>query len=140
VAPKDHDLVMVHTILELRNVSDVANPIYLTYDPLKSLKVTVHDGTGAAVSTGANPADVLSVSAYLVALPHAGTLSFDVTAYGYAVPRGTPALLGLDCGSWNLHPGRYAVAGVFRSGAPEAGESRRLWDRKLQLPSTPLLL
>lgn len=128
---------ILHVYLEIRNVSDVANPIYVFYEPTQSLLVKMVDEHGKPVPVPGAAADVLSPSGHLLAIPWHGLLRFDVTAYGYAVAGDTSLLIGLHRGVWAVPRGRnvkWILSGTFSAMKPTAAVSERLWDGRLEIP------
>jgi hypothetical protein len=123
--------------LELRNVSDVANPIYLRYDPTRSIKAQLFDSGGKPVPITGNPASIMSPPPFLLCLPYDSTLRFNVTAIGYGVPKDEKALIGLHSGDWVIKKGdasKYFLGGTFISEKPKKETQKRLWVGKIDIP------
>lgn len=128
---------LTEVYVELRNVSDVGNPIYLRYDPTRSIKAQLFNSAGKPVSIAGNPASIKSLLPFLICLPYDSTLKLNVTAKGYGVPKDQKALIGLHSGDWLIEKSDstdYFLRGTFISEQPKKETKQRLWNGKIQIP------
>jgi hypothetical protein len=132
---------IIRVFLELRNTSDFATPIYLFYDPLRSIKAQLYDQSGVAVSISPHYADITLPDPFLICLPHNSTLRLDVTAIGYGVlgrsAKDTKALIGLTSGVWAIKEtdsSEYFLGGTFFAAKPKNPAKERTWSGALEIP------
>jgi hypothetical protein len=95
---------MAVVYLELQNVSDVANPVFIDVAP-KAIRCEVVDASGAIVPQTSSPASIWVPPPYTLLLPHDSTLRFRVSVSGWGIPKGPGLALQLASGFWFLSPG-----------------------------------
>lgn len=127
---------MLAVYLELKNVSDVGNPIEIYYDPTRSLKCDLVNAETKPVVQAALPADILTPSPYWLSLPFDSVLRFRVSVYGYSIPRDGGRMIQMSCGAWllkeidgQMHKLEVTLVAV----APEIGTGRRAWTGQLRM-------
>jgi hypothetical protein len=120
--------------LELRNVSDVGNPIdiyYNTLRPILSCEVVGAEGDVVARTNG--PASIMQPPPFWLVLPYDSSLRFRVSVSGYGVPKDAGFMVQMPCGDWVLKPSGYLQV-VVTSTPVEGEEGRRAWHGTLALP------
>lgn len=122
--------------LELRNVSDVGNPIEIYYDPTRAFRCQLFDGMNRPVPQPPYVADILTPNPYWLSLPYQGSLRFRVSVHGYGIGENKGRMIQMSCGVWRVKPddsGRYVMRATFTT-APPREPSRRAWTGDLVLP------
>jgi hypothetical protein len=126
--------------LELRNVSDVINPIeiYYTGDSTKGTVVNKH---GKEVPTGAYVTSTIDPTPFWITLPYDSLLRFRLSMTGYGVPKNGGALLGLNDGPWIIKPDSnapYFLQATFAAVAKKDSGKYRQWQGTLNLPKVKI--
>lgn len=128
---------ITRVFLELRNISDVLNPIYLLYDSYRSIKAELYDSAGKPVAVSPHAASIWSPGPFLICLPYNSILRLDVTAIGYGVPKDRKALIGLYSGVWVIEKtdsSEYLLGGTFAAERPTKPTKERIWTGRIEIP------
>ena len=131
-----HGTRMVAVYMELENVSDVGNQMEFFFDPIKSIESNVVDAGGKDLAQPPTAADVVTPSAFWLALPNDGTIRFRVSVSGYGVYDNSGTNVQMMSGNWLIKPAdkqRYYLEAAFVSKPPES-DRRRAWVGSLKLP------
>jgi len=134
---------IIKVYLELRNISDVLNPIEIPYDPTKSVRGELFNSAGKPVPKANVPADIMSPSPFTLALPYDSTLRFDVTARGYGIMPHQGSLIGLHSGAWLVKDDELSncYLGATFEVRPESKRNHgRVWSGILEIPRTRIVL
>ena len=136
--PPVNDTKMVAVYLELRNVSDFANPIWIYYDPSHVFQCQLLDATGKPVERALSIADIWQPPPFWLALPHDSSLRFRISVSGYGIPHNAGTSIQMDCGNWLIKTddqSEYALEVTFASTKPQKdAPERRAWEGTLKLP------
>lgn len=134
---------MIAVYLELRNVSDVGNPLEIPYDG-SNFQGELRDKAGKIVAQAGLSCSIINPPGYFLILPHDSTLRFRVSVTGYGVPKDGGALIGLNNAAWLIQRGdsaAYFLSGPFGPCAmhhfdakTRNSPSNRKWAGVLQLP------
>jgi hypothetical protein len=131
---------IITVFLELQNVSDVGNPIYLLYDSDYSIKAELFDSCGKPVSPPRSSSfDGCVQEPFFICLPYNSTIKFDVTANGYGIPKDEKALIGLSSRDWVIKRGdsaEYFLGGTFTAEKPKepVNKDQCIWTGKIEIP------
>lgn len=135
--PKYNSTRIVAVYLELRNVSNLANPIEIYFDPIRIFKCELIDSNGKSVATAGLPADILSPIPFWLALPYVSSLRFRISVSGYGVPKDGGTLVPMDCGEWLLKANdraKYFLKIKFVARTTEEDFKRSAWKGSITLP------
>lgn len=122
--------------LELRNVSDVGNPIEIYYDPINAFRCELFDAKKKPVPQPPLVADILTPSPYWISLPYQGSIRFRVSVNGYGIPNDGGRMIQMSCGAWLIKlsdRGEYFFKANFAADPPH-DHRRRAWKGPLELP------
>lgn len=122
--------------LELRNVSDVGNPIEIYFDPISAFQCDVLDAKKHSVPQPPLVADILTPSPYWISLPYQGSIRFRVSVNGYGIPNDGGRMIQMSCGAWLIKlndRGEYFFKATFAADPPRDSR-RRAWKGPLELP------
>jgi hypothetical protein len=124
--------------LELRNVSDVGNPIEIYYDPINAFRCELLDAKNNPVAQPPLVADIMTPNPYWISLPYQGSIRFRVSVNGYGVAKDSGRMIQMSCGAWLLKPGDQAPYAFHATlSADPAREPRpHAWKGPLELPLT----
>jgi hypothetical protein len=131
-----HGTRMLAVYIELENVSDVGNQMEFFFDPIKSIVSNVADSTGKDLAQPPTAADVVTPSAFWLALPNDGTLKFRISVSGYGVYENSGTNVQMMSGNWLIKPAdkqKYYLEAKYISRTPES-DKRRAWAGELRLP------
>lgn len=126
---------LLDVYLELENVSDVANPMEVYFDPYKSLTSSVVDSEGKPLKQPPVAASILSPGPFWLVIPSDGILKFRVSVSGYGIYKDSGTDIPMNSGNWVIAPDdkkQYFVKGDF-SAAPDRTKPRA-WQGMLHLP------
>lgn len=132
---KDMQRLNVH--VELENVSDVANPIVVLYDPLKTLRAKMIDANGKRMNDFLGSIDMVTPLPYPLSVPFKGRTIFFASVYGHygMENRKGARMIELTDGLWILDRGATAsFSAVFASSSKVAGQ----WHGSLQIPAVEI--
>ena len=132
---------MVHVYLELRNILDVATPIEVYFDPVRSIRSQMVDAAGKSVAQYPSPADIESPLPFFLALPFDSMLRFRISVSGYGVPRAAGTNIQLMGGNWLIRlddKGEYFLEGTFVSQPTNPRPGQRVWQGTLKLPKVTI--
>jgi hypothetical protein len=127
--------------LELRNVSDVGNPIAIYFDPNRSFKCELLDAKDQAVARPPFAADIITPNPYWLSLPYQGTLRWRVSVSGYGIKPNSGKMVQMSCGMWLIKPGdhsEYGLAVKFVAVSTPEDRERRAWTGTLTIPKAPI--
>ena len=128
---------IVRIFLELRNSSDLLTPVYLLYDPSRSIKAELYNSAGKPVHTACMPADIMTPDPFLICLPQNSTLILDVTANGYGIPKDGGAFIGLLSQDWLIKTddsSDFFLDGNFLTEKPKEPIKEKVWTGHLNIP------
>jgi hypothetical protein len=131
-----HGTRMVAIYMELENVSDVGNQMEFFFDPIKSIESNVVDAGGKDLAQPPTAADVVTPSAFWLALPNDGTMRFRISVAGYGVYENSGTNVQMMSGNWLIKPAdknKYYLEATYISKPPET-DRRRAWVGSLKLP------
>ena len=134
-----HGTQVLAVYLELRNVSDVLNPLEIYYSN-DNTKGTVTNKDDKAVASVGLPASIITPPPYWLSLPFDSTLRFRISVSGYGVPPNAGALLALDS-PWLLRQDKdapYYLQGNFQVVEKKDQPERRQWHGTLHLPKVKI--
>lgn len=119
--------------VELENVSDVANPIVVLYDPLKTLRGRMIDAQGKQMGDFWGAMDMLTPSPYPLTIPYRGSTVFLASAQGhYGMPsRKGARMIELTEGIWIIDANATATLSLTLSAN---GNKPGQWHGALSLP------
>lgn len=126
---------MIDVYLELKNVSDVGNPLEIYFDEFDSLKSTVIDADGKALKEPPNAASIASPGPFWLSIPWDGTLRFRVSVSGYGIYKNSGVDIPMSSGNWVIAASdkkEYFLAVDFH--AARTTDKRRAWEGTLHLP------
>jgi hypothetical protein len=132
------DFVGTHIVdvyLELKNVSDVGNPMEIYFDQFGSLKSDVTDVGGKPLKQPPNAASIASPGPFWLSIPWDGALRFRVSLSGYGIYKNSGTDIGMNSGNWVISPGdrkQYFLQSDFT--AAPTSDKRRAWTGTLHLP------
>mgnify|MGYP001301312762 CR=1 FL=1 len=129
---------LIQVYLELKNVSDLGNPLYLYFDPSASVRGEVRNSANKGVKGSGGPFDQLIPSPYIITLPRDSTLIINVTANGWGVPKDEKALIGMMNDDWMIKRGdtaEYYLTGTFLAGQPPKEVDGQVWTGTIQIPT-----
>jgi len=131
------EMATVH--LEIQNVSDVADPKEIWFDPDRCfVGWQLRDETGKAVPRpGAMVASIITMGPYWITLPYDSTLRLRISVSGYGIRPDGGIALQLPGAFWQVPrraDGRYELSVKFVGSAPK-DDARRAWHGTLVLPS-----
>jgi hypothetical protein len=132
---------MVAVYVELRNVSDVANPMDIYYDFMSSFRGKVVDARSQELPAASLPTNIMSPLPCWLALPNDGLLRFPVSVHGYGVPRNGGVMLSLPNNAWLIPSEKAAscfINGAFTAPPKKAAWSQRNWHGTLELPNVKM--
>jgi hypothetical protein len=128
---------IIITYLELRNVSDRANPIQILFDDA-AIEHTVTTVAGKAVAPADGPYDEITAGRGLIRLPHDSQLRMNVAHRGAGVPKDQAGLLDLGAMShWVFKSGDEQTY-YLRATVTVKETDDRHWSGTLQLPAAKL--
>jgi hypothetical protein len=133
---------MFAVYLELRNVSDVGNPIEIYFDPNRTTLCRLLDANDKAVAITGGPADIITPLPFWLALPHDSTLRFRVSVSGYGVPKDAGSLIQMSCGDWLIKAddrGEYALEVSLVAAPSKEDKGHRAWKGTLKMPKARIL-
>src|SRR3954471_12211503 len=96
---------MVDVYLELRNVSDVGNPMDVYFDQFRSITSSVADAEGKALKQPPNAASIASPGPFWLSIPWDGTLRFRLSVSGYGIYKNSGTDIPMNSGNWVIAPG-----------------------------------
>jgi hypothetical protein len=133
---------MAVVYLEIQNVSDVANPKELWFDPGRSLvEWNLQDEQGRKIpKPGGIVASIMMMGPYWITLPHDATLRFRASVSGYGIQPNGGIAFQLPGAFWQVarQPGvTYELSATFVSSPPK-GDIRHAWRGRLLLPSVKI--
>lgn len=126
---------MVDVYLELRNVSDVENPIEIYFDEYTSLKSSVTDADAKPLKLGPTAASIISPGPFWLSIPSDGSLRFRVSVSGYGIFKDSGTDIPMTSANWVIAPADkkpYYLSADFTN-APTT-DKRRAWAGTLHLP------
>lgn len=112
---------ITRVFLELRNVTDNANPLYFSFSPV-FMTTRLFDAAGKPVPVSGTSCSIMMLPPYNVCLPHNSSVKLDVTLVGWGVPPNQRAIVGSCGGPWVIgknDPADYWLGGTFKSEMPE---------------------
>ena len=132
---------MLAVYVELRNVSDVANPKDIYYDFMSSFRGKVVDARNQELPRASLPADIMSPPPCWLAVPNDGLLRFPVFVHGYGVPQNGGVMISLPNDVWLIPSEK--VTGYFINGALTAPLKRAAWSQSnwhgtIELPNVKI--
>jgi hypothetical protein len=124
--------------VELRNVSDVANPIEIYYDTLHPiLSCEVADTKGHTIQRTASVASILEPEPFWLTVPQAGSLQFKVSVSGYGIPKRAGIMIQMPCGGWALKStgrGQFFLRAIISARPRQEDSGHQAWHGTLSLP------
>lgn len=138
--PEFNGTKMVAIYLELRNVSHVANPLEIYFEPIKSIESRVLDGGDKPVAKYPSPASIGLTPPFWLTLPFDSTLRFRVSVSGYGVPQNGGTNIQMMSGNWLMKADDerdYFLEAAFVSQPAKLDSGRRLrrvWQGTIKLP------
>jgi len=130
---------MVDVYLELRNVSDVGNPMEIYFDEYTSVKSSVVDADAKALKLGPTAASIISPGPFWLSIPSGGNLRFPVSVSGYGIFKDSGMDIPMTSGNWVIAPAdkkQYYLSADFTN-APTT-DKRRAWTGTLHLPKVQI--
>jgi hypothetical protein len=130
---------MVDVYLELRNVSDVGNPMEIYFDEYTSLKSSVIDAESKPLQLGPTAASILSPGPFWLSIPWDGSLRFRVSVSGYGIYKESGTDVPMSSANWVIAPAdkkSYFLTAEFTN-APTT-DKRRAWTGTVHLPKVPI--
>ncbi len=127
---------MLSLDLELRNVSDVGNPIEIYYDPINAFRCELIDAKKNPVPQPPLVADILTPNPYWISLPYQGSIRFRISVDGYGIPNDGGRMIQMSCGAWLIKladQADYQFRATFIADRPRK-PGRRIWTGPLELP------
>ena len=147
VAPgyKINGTMLPQVYLELRNVSDLANPLDIYYGNGAGVELEVIDSQNKKVAPDLSLSfDAMMPKPYGLVLPHDSSLRFLVSGYGYGIPKnaGTMLEIGTAINGVILLPNNrhhaYFLRGTFSAHPVKKVGSQSEWQGTLILPQVDL--
>jgi hypothetical protein len=132
---------MVAVYLELRNVSDIGNPIEMYFDPTHVIGCELLDANDKRVAITGLPADIIGPPPYWLTLPHDSSLRFRISVTGYGVPKDAGSLVQMECGDWLIKKddrGEYALEVTLVARPTREDKERRAWNGTLKMPKVAI--
>lgn len=127
-----------HVYLELRNVSDVADPVNIYYGNGEGLRCEVMDSQNKKLADEMTlDFDAMLPPPYEIVLPYDSSLRFRVSVPGWGIPKNAGAFFGVRGGPWIIPgnvSGDYILQGVFSPKAIHKIGFQREWHGTLLLP------
>jgi hypothetical protein len=124
--------------IELENTANVADPIYIFFDPVRAIDNRVIDAAGNTVKQPPNVASIMSPAAHWLAVPWDGRLLFHASVSGYGVYKNSGVAIPMMSGNWLIAPGdkrKYYLEATLRSTPPDKDPAHRFaWHGPLKLP------
>jgi hypothetical protein len=128
---------IITTYLELRNVSDRADPIQVPFDEA-AFEYTLTTAAGKAVPPADGPYDELTAGRGVIRLPHDSLLRMNVAHRGAGVPKDQAGLLDLGAMShWVFKSGNERTYHLRATVTVKATDDKH-WSGTLQLPAVSL--
>lgn len=128
--------------VELRNVSDVMNPLEIYYEPGSMVQCQLRDATGKPISRADLPASIIQPLPFWLTLPHDSSLRFRISVSGYGIPKDARALIPMADHAWLIKAGdqnEYALEATFIARRPkDETHERRVWQGVLKLPKVKI--
>lgn len=126
-----------HVYLELRNVSDVGNPVDIFYGSGEGLRGEVRNRRNDKLAITSLPADIMQPLPYGIVLPYDSSLRFRVSEAGHGIPKNAGALIEISGGPWII-PGNvqsdYFLQGEFSAKVMHKAGAQIEWHGTLLLP------
>ena len=126
---------MVDVYLELRNVSDVGNPMEIYFDEYTSVKSSVVNAENKPLKLGPTAASIISPGPFWLSIPWDGSLRFRVSVSGYGIFKDSGTDIPMSSGNWVIASSDkkpYYLSAEFTN-APTT-DKRRAWAGTLHLP------
>lgn len=126
---------IIDIYLELRNVSDVGNPMEIYFDQFRSLESSVADADTKPLKQPPVAASIGSPGPFWLAIPWDGTLRFRVSLSGYGIYKDSGTDIPMHSGNWVIASAdkkQYYLSADFTN-AP-TNDKRRSWTGTLHLP------
>lgn len=136
---------IIATYLVLQNVSDVMNPLTVSWSGQR-MKFRVVDANGKELPTANLPIDGQTLAGdFDLMLPIRGQLSFDISCHGRGIPGDKAALIDLDSEhGWVIEPGTGPWFLKATLEIPKVKDARRgvtmPWHGSLELPPVEIPL
>lgn len=134
-------IVAVH--LELRNVSNIGDPVEIYFDPTHTFRCQLFDADDRLATTAGLPSSIFQPRPFWLTLPHDSSLRFRVSVSGYGVPRNERALIPMECGDWVIKSGDkrdYELEVTFIVNPPKVDIDRHVWRGTMKLPRVKIPL
>ena len=132
---------IIQVYIELRNVSDVLNPLYISSQ--RRIRFQLLDDNEYGVSQSGHVANILSPPPFDLVLPHDSSLRYRVSVTGFGVPPNERALIGVGTPykCWIIQKndhGEYFISGNFMV-PKEEDRTKRWWSGEIKLPKVKVL-
>jgi hypothetical protein len=139
--PKVNGTIMLAVYLELQNVSDVANPIEIYFDPDRTVQCQLLDANNKPAAISGLPASIMQPPPFWLSLPYDSSMRFRVSVSGYGVPKDAGRLIPMTCGDWIIKADDHAVRSLevtLNVSPPKATSGHRAWRGTIKMPGVKI--